>query len=107
MKGDREAYIRMEAMLKKAFLGKKKAEPSEHWQRNVMSHIRNLGPLDVKTNYLDLFERFLWRFAPAACVLILMLTLCIIYLDLVPEYEIVKLFVEDPIEFSYVQIFGA
>ena len=48
----------------------------------------------------------MWRFAPVACVLILMLTLCIINLDLVPEYEMVKLFVEDPIEFSYVQMFG-
>jgi len=71
-----------------------------------MSHIRSLGPVYAKTGYFEIFEQLVWRFAPVACVLILMLTLCIINLDLVPEYEMVKLFVEDPIEFSYVQMFG-
>ena len=73
---------------------------------SLRSHIRSLGPLNVKTAYFEIFEQLVWRFAPVACVLILMLTLCIINLDLVPEYEMVKLFVEDPIEFSYVQMFG-
>ena len=71
-----------------------------------MRHVRSVGPLNATTSYVDLFEQFVWRFAPVACVLIIMLTFCIVNLDLVPEYEVVKLFVEDPIQFSYVQMFG-
>ena len=106
MKSDKDAYTRLESVFKRAFRDKEKAKPSEHWQQNMMSHVRSLEPLNATTNYFELFEQFVWRFAPVACVLIIMLTFCIVNLDLVPEYEVVKLFVEDPIEFSYVQIFG-
>jgi len=107
MKNDQEAYTKLDAILKEAFLGKEKVEASEPWQENVLNHIRNRGPLKVTTSYLEVFEQFSWRFAPVACVLIIMLTACMFMLDLVPEYEMVKLFVEDPIEFSYVQMLGA
>jgi len=107
MKPDRNAFSELESALKRAFREKEKAKPGEQWQQQMMSHIRSLGPVYAKTDYLEVFEQFVWRFAPVACALILMLTLCIINLDLVPEYEMVKLFVEDPIEFSYVQMFGA
>jgi hypothetical protein len=107
MNGDKEVYTKLENVLKKAFLGKEKAEPSAQWQENVMRRVRNVGPLNATTGSLDLFEQFLWRFAPIACVLIIVLTCCIIYLGLVPEYEVVELFIKDPIEFSYVQMFEA
>jgi hypothetical protein len=106
MKSDKDAYTRLDNALKRAFRDKEKAKPSEDWQQNVMRHIRSLEPHSVTTNCLDLFEQFVWRFAPVACVLILVLAICIINLGLVPEYEVVKLFVKDPIEFSYVQMFG-
>ena len=106
MKSDKDAYTRLESVLKRAFREKEKAKPDEQWQQQVMSHVRSLGPLNVKTDYFEIFEQLVWRFAPVACVLILVLAVCIINLGLVPEYEVVKLFVEDPIEFSYVQMFG-
>ena len=106
MKSDKDAYTKLESALKRAFRDKENAKPSEPWQQNVMRHVRSVGPLNATTGYVDLFEQFVWRFAPVACVLILVLGVCIINFGLVPEYEVVKLFVEDPIEFSYVQIFG-
>lgn len=107
MKSDKDAYTRLESALKRAFRGTKKVEANNHWQQNVMHHVRTVGPLNATTNYSDLLEQFLWRFAPVACVLIVVLAVFIINLGLVPEYEVVKLFVEDPIEFSYVQMFDA
>lgn len=106
MKCDTNAYSKLENVLKLAFREKGETKPSEQWQQNVMSHIQNLGPFHGHTNYFELFEKFVWRFAPIACVLIFMLTFCIMNLDFIPEYEIARLFEENPIEFSYIEIFG-
>lgn len=106
MKSDQDAYARLERALKRAFGERERVKPGEQWQQQVMSHIRSLGPLKVKASSVDIFEQFLWRLTPVAGVLIVIVTVCIFNLDLVPEYEMVKLFVEEPFECSYVPMLG-
>jgi len=106
MKSDKEAYTKLENALIRAYRERERAEVSEQWQKKVMSHIRNLEPLNSKTSYFEFFEQFVWRFAPVAGILILILTICVITLDFVPEYEMAKIFIDDPVEFTLVQTFG-
>ena len=106
MKSRKEAHQKMENLLIRAYREKERAKVGEQWQKNLMSHIRSLGPLNSKTNFFELLEPFVWRFAPVACVLILVLTICFINLDFVPEYEMAKTYIEDPIEFTFLQSFG-
>jgi len=90
MKSSEENHKKMENVLIRAYREKEEVEVSDLWQIKVMSHIRSLGPLGSKTNYFMLLEPFVWRFAPVACVLILVLTICFINLDFIPEYEMAK-----------------
>ena len=53
-----------------------------------------------------LFEQFVWRLAPVTFLLILVLAIFLIKLDLIPDYEMVKLFIDDPVEFTFVEWFG-
>ena len=95
--------------LKKEFLTayheKEKTGAGEEWQMNVMSRIRKLGPLPAKTDYFTLFGQTVWRFAPVACVLILVLAISLIKLDFIPESELVKIFFNNPVEFTIEQLF--
>ena len=76
------------------------------WQANTMSHIRRLGLLDAKTGYLMNLEQLVWRLAPAACALILIFSVCLLNIDFAREYEMVKLFIEDPVQYAFLQTLG-
>lgn len=98
---------KLKKMLTAAYYEKEKADVTERWQIRVMRHVRNLGPLNVKTSYFELFEGLVWKLAPVACLLILALTIILTKLDFVSEYEIAKAFMEDPLDFSLFQFLQA
>ena len=106
MRFDKKDYIKLENTLIKAYREKEKPQVSEQWEMSVMQRIRSLGALPFKTSPFELFEQFGWRFAPAACVVIALLTFWIVKLDFVPEDEMARLSIEQPIEASYVEMPG-
>jgi hypothetical protein len=95
--------------LRKAFVtsyhAKEKTGVSEGWQMSVMSRIRRLGPLPARADFFSLFGRTVWRLAPVACVLILVLAISLIKIDFIPESEAAKIFFANPVEFTIEQIF--
>ena len=90
----------------RAYHEKEKPEVDELWQMRVMSHIRSLGAVSSRRRYFMLFEQSVWRLAPVTCLLILVLAAFLIKLDFIPDYELVKLFIDDPVEFIFMQWFG-
>ncbi len=98
---------KLKKTLTAAYYEKEKTAVNKRWQIRVMSHVRDLGPLNVKTNFLELFEGFVWKFAPVVCLLILALTIILTKLDFVSDYEIAKAFMEDPLDFSLFQFLQA
>lgn len=106
MRFNKKNYVKLENTLIKAYREKEKPKVSEQWEMNVMQHIRSLGALPFKTSPFELFEQFGWRFAPAVCVLIALLTFWMVKLDFVPEDEMARLSIEQPIEVSYVEMPG-
>jgi len=101
----REHHVRLKEALAVAYREKEKAEVGELWQVRVMGHIRSLGSLYSQTSYLGLFERFVWQLVPVACVLVLLLGVAVTQLDLISDYEIVKMFMEDPADFSLLALY--
>jgi len=99
-------YTKLKDLFIRAYHEKGKPEVGELWQMRVMSHIRSLGPVSSRRRYSMLFEQSVWRLAPVTCVLILVLAVFLIKLDFIPDYEMVKLFIDDPVEFTFVQWFG-
>ena len=106
MKTLKKDYTKLKELFVRAYHVKAKPEVGEFWQMRVMSHIRSLGPVSSKRKYFMLFEQSVWRLAPVTCVLILVLAVFLIKLDLIPDYEMVKLFIDDPVEFTLVEWFG-
>ena len=76
----------------------------EFWETRVMGDIRSLGAPASPANFSTLFGRFVWRAAPVACLLIIALTVGLVTLDYVPEYEITATFMTDPIEGTVEQL---
>ena len=78
----------------------------EFWETRVMGDIRSLGAPASPANFSALFGRFVWRFAPVASLLIVVLMVALINLDYSPEYEITTTFMANPIESTAEQIWG-
>ena len=96
-------HFKIRKALTAAYREKEKAAVGELWQTRVMGQIRSLGPLYPVTSYLEFFEQFVWRFAPIAGVLILILAAIFIHMDFISEYEMAKIFFDDPADISLFQ----
>lgn len=101
-----EARERLRETLSAAYYEKEKVEVGKSWQRRVMGEIRAMGAVSAKANDLELFEWFVWRFAPAAVILIVVLIAAITQFDFVSQYEIAELLMEDPADFSFSALLG-
>ena len=105
MKFSRKHEDRVKEILVGAYRAKEKIDVGDSWHARVMSHVRDLGPLDTKRNSFDLFEQYLWRLSPSACVLILILAIFLVKFQISPDFDIAKIFLEDPVQFSLLQTF--
>jgi len=71
-----------------------------------MRRIRQIRPQESSGAYLLNLERLVWRFAPIACALILVFSICLLNLDFAQEYEMSKLLLDDPVEYAFLQSLG-
>ena len=75
-------------LLRRVYQEKENVEVDGKWRLKVMRHIRNIGPIKAAPNYTTLLEQFLWRLAPVACFLIIILAVLLLKVDFTPEYEV-------------------
>jgi len=87
---------------KTAHREKDKIHVSDNWQMGVMNLIRNEVKNDFRVSYFDLFQKFVWRLAPITCVLALMLGILLTRIDILSDYEMVKFFINDPSDLSFI-----
>ena len=88
-----------------AYHEKERAGVGELWQARVVSHIRDMGPLYPQAGFFELFQRLVWRLAPAACVLVFLLAVFASRYDFIPGYEIAKMLTEDPADFGLLSLY--
>lgn len=105
MKPFKENNDKLKKALMTAYHAKEKADVNEGWQMKVMNRIRGLGPLSGQTDSFAFFGQTVWRFAPAACVLIIALTFFLVKSDFIPEYELINALTSNPAEFTIEQLF--
>ena len=99
----KEDHFKIRKVLTAAYHEKEKALVGDLWQTRVMAHIKSLGPLYPVRSYFEFFERFVWRLAPVVCILLLILAAFFIHMDFISEYEMAKIFFEDPADISFFQ----
>ena len=95
-----EDHVKLKKALASAYREKENAKVGDLWQVRVMEHIRNLEPFYTRLGYLDLFQRLVWQLAPVACVLVFILGLILSQVNFMPDFEMAKMFIEDPADYS-------
>jgi hypothetical protein len=92
--------------LRQGYYEREDLEVGDQWQINVMRRIRKLGPIKSGSNFLMLFEQFIWRLTPATCLLILILVAFLAKFDFTPNNYVFTSFINNTEELSLVQLFG-
>lgn len=95
----KEDHFKLRETLAVAYREKEKTEVDALWQVKVMGRIRNMGP-HYRASYIELFQRLVWQLSPITSVLLLILGITITQIDFISDYEIAKLFMEDPAAYS-------
>ena len=67
------------------------------WQQDVMRDIRRLGPLRPAANGYALYAQFMWRAVPVISMLILLIGGLVANLDVMAEYELANLLIDDSV----------
>jgi hypothetical protein len=102
----RDNTTKIREALSAAYREKETVHTGELWETRVMGHVRSLRAPASPADFCALFGRFVWRFAPVACLLIIALTVGLVNLDYAPEYEMTATFMADPIESTVEQFWG-
>ena len=106
MKWLKRDHRRLKNLFIRAYHEREKPDVDELWQMRVMNHIRSLGSVRSGGGYLALFEQSVWRLAPMTGLLIMILVAVLLVLDFMPDYEMAKILIDDPVKFTVVEWFG-
>ena len=101
----KEPLTKIKKILTLAYYEKENLEINESWQSRVMGNIQDLGPIS-QFRFIDSFQRAVWRLAPATCVMIFLLGIAITQINVTLDYELVKIFFEDPADFSLFALYN-
>ena len=91
--------------LKTAYHDHDTLEVGGQWQQDVMRDIRRLGPLRSEANGYALYTQFLWRAVPVISMLILIVGGLVANLDVMAEYELGNLLIDDSITTTTIDSF--
>jgi hypothetical protein len=74
------------------------AEPPDAWRQNVMRSVRMIGPLPKDAAVLFSFGRMVWRLAPAALFLMIILAVLIASIDNTLELQMAGNMIGEPVQ---------
>jgi len=77
------------------------------WEDRLMTAVRAIGPLQYRYALADLFQRFVWRLAPVAALIILMLGTFLYYqTGFLTDGELARLLIDDRFDDALFQVLG-
>lgn len=101
---------KQKAKIQKAFAaahaGREQPPANVAWQADVMRAVRRTALPESSSGIALFMNRHLWQFVPAACALILVLSVILINLDVSLDYELAQGFMADPVAFRAEQFWG-
>ena len=104
MKSIRYEFDRLIDVFRRVHSEKNAAVVDDRWQLEVMRRIRNIEPAEHRANFLAMFEEFIWRLSPVACVLLIALAIILMQTDFTSDNEIFNLFINNADELSLGEI---
>lgn len=105
MSMNKKEYGNVISAFKKAYLKKEDVQVSDKWQAGVIDIILRNTKNDFSINFFDCFQQFVWKLAPLTCAVALVLGIFFTQIDIFSDYELVKIFINDPSDLSLLSFY--
>lgn len=105
LSGEKE-FDKVLSVFKEVYHEKEKLYVSDNWQANVMRLIRKNATDHYQISFFDIFQQFVWRIVPVSCVLVLLLSFLMSQNDVLSDYKMVKIFINDPSDLSFLSLYN-
>ena len=102
---DKKEQNKVISAFKTAYHEKEKIHVSDNWQIGVLNLIRGERKNEFIVGFFDLFQQFVWRLVPVTFILVLLLGILLTRIDFVSDYEMSKLFINDPSDVSLFSLY--
>ena len=96
----------IEEIFKSAYDDRQAARVGDRWPSDAMRRIRNLGPVASGRTFFLGFEQILWRLAPAACLIIIVLCAILLKTGVVPDESAFQVLIYGEEELTISQLVG-
>ena len=96
----------IEEIFKKAYDDREAAPVGDRWTSDVMRRIRNLEPVSSGKSFFLGFEQFVWRLAPVACLLIIVLAAILLNTGVVPDDSVFQVLMNGEEDLTISQLMG-
>ncbi len=93
-------------IFKRSYNERKAVRVRDQWQANVMRRIRDQGPIAPGKSFFIGFEQYVWRLAPAACLVILVLATILFKMDVFPDETVFQVLMNGEEELTISQLVG-
>lgn len=103
---NKKSFDNLIKALKTTYLERENIHVSDHWKIRVLNNIRVNTFYDAKLRYFDLFQQFVWKIAPVACILIIILGIAITRIDFLANFKLFKTLINDPSDLSIFSLFS-
>ncbi len=93
-------------LLGQAYRARERIEVGAGWQKSLMARVREIGPLQPE-QFVPMFERFVWRLAPAMSLVALALLALFVGIEFTSWEDPIQLFVSGAEETMLAHLLGA
>jgi hypothetical protein len=104
MSFSKEERERLKTILKQAYLEKEDIVVDDLRADDLMRRIRGLGTIQAAPRFHDIFGQLVWRLAPVACFLMIILAAILVNLDFLSEYNVFQLLMNETKEVTLVSL---
>ncbi len=103
--GEKE-FDKVLGIFKEVYHEKENLCVSDNWQANAMRLIRNDEGERFQYSFFDIFQGFVWKLAPVSCILVLLLGFLMTQTNTLSDYEMAKIFINDPSDLSFISLYN-
>ena len=76
------------------------------WRSNAMKLIRKDGGSYHQMSFFYTFQQLVWRLVPISCILAMLLGILISQANFLSDYEMAKIFINDPSDLSFISLYN-
>jgi hypothetical protein len=103
---DEKGFEKIINAFRSVYHEKEKVHVDSDWPSNAMKLIRKDRGAYLQIGFFYTFQQFVWKLVPVSCILVMLLGILISQTNFLSDYEMTKIFINDPSDLSFISLYN-